>query len=272
VGRLPVTVTEGQLIFSASQMKTWLMCPRKYELQYVRGLAPAFKPLPLAFGIAFHSAVERYYGGIRARGEAPELAVVIQAFRDAWQAQVDGKVPLQADEDEDMGAVIDLGVKMLGAFHAHVAGRVVLVEAIEHPFVVGLHDPDTGEVLEEQLAGFLDLVVREGDRLVIVELKTSARKYTQDQLDFDLQPSAYKFAADELGWVDAGIRYLIVTKTKVPAVQEEELLRGPMARSDFLRTAVGVLRGIDAGVSYPVRGWQCRGCPFKVACEMGGSS
>jgi CRISPR/Cas system-associated exonuclease Cas4 (RecB family) len=271
VGRFQVP--EGQLLFSASQMKTWMMCPRKYELRYVRGLPPAFVPVALAFGTAFHAAVGRYFAGVQSKNAPPALDVIAQSFRDAWQAQVDGKVPLQADEDEDLDAMIDLGVKMLGAFHAHMAGRDVSVEAIEHPFVVGLHDPDTGEVLEEQLAGFMDVVVRESDRRVIIELKTSARKYTQDQIDFDLQPSAYKFAADELGWGDAGIRFLVVTKTKTPAVQEEELLRGPMARADFLRTAVGVLRAIDAGVSYPVRGWQCRSCPFKAACEtLGGAS
>jgi len=36
---------------------------------------------------------------------------------------------------------------------------------------------------------------------------------------------------------------------------------------DFLRTAVGVLRAVDAGVAYPVRGWQCRGCQFAHACR-----
>jgi hypothetical protein len=38
------------------------------------------------------------------------------------------------------------------------------------------------------------------------------------------------------------VRYLVVTKTKNPAVQEEPLLRGPLAEDDFLRTAIGVLR------------------------------
>ena len=40
-------VAEGQLIVSVSQVKTWLMCPRKYELRYVRGLPPAFVPVGL---------------------------------------------------------------------------------------------------------------------------------------------------------------------------------------------------------------------------------
>jgi len=265
-------VVEGQLIVSVSQLKTWTMCPRKYELHYVRGLPPAFKPVALAFGIAFHAAVGRYYSGIQSKGEAPTLEVIAQTFRDSWQVQLEEKTPpLQVDEEEDLGGIVDLGIKMLGVFHTHAAGRVVQVDSIEEPFAVDLHDPESGEILEEKLVGFFDLVLREQERRVVVELKTSARRYTQDQVAFDLQPSAYKFATEEMGWAGATLRYAIVTKTKSPVVQEEELLRGPLARDDFLRTAVGVLRAIDAGVSFPLRGWQCRTCPFKVPCETLGS-
>jgi CRISPR/Cas system-associated exonuclease Cas4 (RecB family) len=260
-------VAEGQIIVSVSQLKTWLMCPRKYELRYVRGVAPAFQPVALAFGIAFHAAVGRYYGGIQISGESPSLEVVQQAFRDSWQEQLDKQPPLQVDEEADPATIIDLAMRMLAVFHANAAGKSVQVESIEHAFAVDLHDPDSGELLEEKLVGFFDLVLREKERRVVVELKTSAKKYTQDQFAFDLQPSAYKFATEEMGWADTSLRYSIVTKTKSPVVQEEELLRGPLARDDFLRTAVGVLRAIDAGVSYPMRGWGCRTCPFKAPCE-----
>ena len=29
----------------------------------------------------------------------------------------------------------------------------------------------------------------------------------------------------------------------------------------------GQLKSIDNGVSYPLRGWQCRGCPYESACR-----
>ena len=62
-----------------------------------------------------------------------------------------------------------------------------------------------------------------------------------------------------------------MTKTKVPAVQVVDIHRDDQAEQDFLRTAGGVLKAIDAGVSYPVRGWQCRTCPFLGPCEQRGS-
>ena len=55
------------LYVSVSQVKTWLMCPRKYELKYIRGVAPAFVPVNLAFGSAFHEALAGYYNEIKSR-------------------------------------------------------------------------------------------------------------------------------------------------------------------------------------------------------------
>ncbi len=266
MGALPI-VEYGTLYASVSQLKTFLMCPRKFDLRYVRGASPAFIPAALAFGTAVHSALARFYLGHQLNGTAPPLELITQTFRDAWAAATAGPVPLQVDDDEDITKLIDLGVRMLTVFHAHAADKPVLVEAIESPFAVPLHDPSTGEVLEEMLIGVFDLVVREGERRVIVEHKTSAKKYAQDQLEHDLQMSGYKFAANELGWSETGLRFQVLTKTKTPAVQLDDIVRGPLANDDFLRTAVGVLRGIDAGVSYPVRGWQCRGCPFRAPCE-----
>jgi hypothetical protein len=51
--------------------------------------------------------------------------------------------------------------------------------AVEQPFDVPLIDLDTGEVLDRGLVGKLDLLERDGrGGLVVVDLKTAARKYT----------------------------------------------------------------------------------------------
>ena len=59
----------------------------------------------------------------------------------------------------------------------------------------------------------------------------------------------------------------MITKSKVPVVQVANLNRDSQDEDDFLRTAGGVLKVIDVGVSYPVRGWQCKGCQFAHACR-----
>ena len=88
------------------------------------------------------------------------------------------------------------------------------------------------------------------------------------QFAFELQPTAYKLAARQMGLGDdIGLRLQVVTKTKSPAVQIEDVHRFDRDEEDFLRTAIGVLRAIDAGASYPIRGWQCRSCQFGHACK-----
>ena len=64
---------------------------------------------------------------------------------------------------------------------------------------------------------------------------------------------------------DVELRLQVVTKAKVPVVQVADLERDGDDELDFLRVAAGVLTAIDAGVGYPVRGWACRGCPFRHA-------
>jgi hypothetical protein len=54
---------------------------------------------------------------------------------------------------------------------------------------------------------------------------------------------------------------------KVPQMQVVDITRDAQDEDDFLRTAGGVLRAIDAGASYPIRGWACRGCQFAHACR-----
>jgi hypothetical protein len=139
----------------------------------------------------------------------------------------------------DPGAVIDKGVQMVEVFRDHVAktGTTMVVEAVEMPFAVSIHDPDTGEVMEEQLVGTMDLVVMDGDRRIVVEHKTGAKKWSEDQIRFDLQPTGYKLAARQAGMGDVGLRLQVVTKAKVPLVQVADLERVDGDEMDFLRVA-----------------------------------
>ena len=61
------------------------------------------------------------------------------------------------------------------------------IVGVEQPFDVPLIDLDTGEVLDRALVGTLDLIERDAEgRIVVVDLKTSARKYTDLQADASL--------------------------------------------------------------------------------------
>ena len=259
------------LYTSVSQMKCWLRCPRQFELKYVRGVAPAFVPVNLAFGSAVHEALAGHYQEVKTTGRPLRRELLLDVFRGAWQRATEGEVPLEADEDGgDPRQMVDKGVSMLHAFAEHEARNPTKkVAAVEHAFTVPLHDPDSGEPLEEALTGVMDLVVIEDGRRIVVEHKTSSRKYSEDQLAFDIQVTGYKMAARAAGMGEVGLRYQVITKAKAPQVQVADVERTDGDEEDFARTAVGVLRAIDAGVSYPIRGWACRSCPYRRACGDG---
>ena len=260
-----------ELHVSVSQLKSFLLCPRAFEFRYRLGATPEHVPVPLAFGIAIHSALAAHYESIRMTNSPPSNEEVLQAFRDAWAAAVDGPIPLQAandDEEDEAVAHVDKGVAMLTAFRTHPLTAVpVTVKAVEQRFSVPLFHPQTGEVLDERLSGVVDLVVEEDGRLVVIDHKSAAKKFAADQLRYDFQLTGYQLAARELGMGEVGLRYQILTKTKKPALYLEELRRDEQDEKEFLEIVVGVLKAIDAGVSYPVRGWQCRSCPYQAACS-----
>ncbi|MEQ1735393.1 MAG: PD-(D/E)XK nuclease family protein [Rhodoglobus sp.] len=261
------TLSEAGLYVSVSQLKTYLRCPRQYELRYVRGERPEFTAAALVLGSAVHGALAAFYAGLR-DGSPLDLATMLEAFGLAWVAAQPVDRPLQLDKDEDERQVRAEGERMLRVFHAHAARspqvRPVMIEA---PFSVELHDPTTGEILEERLIGVMDLVAEVGDQVRIFEHKTSARRYSRDQVDHDLQATAYLLAARALGLAVAGLTYQVLTKTATPVVQVEDVNRTAQQEREFLATVVGVLRAIDAGAFYPVRGWQCRSCAHRTACD-----
>jgi CRISPR/Cas system-associated exonuclease Cas4 (RecB family) len=259
------------LHISVSQIRTYLRCPRSFELRYVLGAKPAFKPVPFAFGTSFHAALARFYLAVKEDGAPLPLQLVNDAFRDAWQRELEADLPLQADDDEpaDTGALVDKGIEMLAVFHDHAVKNLdgVKVEAVEQPFSVSLTDPDTGVEMEEKLVGALDLVLKKGRKWQIVEHKSSSRRFSDDQIKYDIQPTAYRLAGKATGMGDVKVTYQIVTKARSSVLQVVDLVRNEEDELEFQRIAVGVMRAVDASAFPPVRGWQCRSCPHARACR-----
>jgi hypothetical protein len=102
---------------------------------------------------------------------------------------------------------------------------------------------------------------------VLGEHENSSRKWSDDRLAFDLQPTGYSYAARQVGMGDVGLRLQVVTKAKVVVVRVADVECGFRDEDDFLRTAGGVLCAVDGGVAYPVRGWASKGCRFAHACK-----
>ncbi len=250
---------------SISELKTYVQCPRKHALQYIERVLPAFRPVALVLGSAWHATIGQHLARSRHEYQVP-VEELRAHLRDGIFEGVEGDgVPVLFEaEDQDLGTVVDAAMRMLDAFldRVHVPD---VVHGVEVPFSMPLQHPVTGEVLARPLVGAMDAIVDEDGDPVVLELKTGRRRWGPDQLDFDPQPTAYAMAARFLGY-DAGVRLILTTKGKKPDVQVEELVRHPRDEHELVETFFAVARAVEAGVAYPNRGPLCRTCAHAHAC------
>jgi len=267
----PKTLMEyrKELHVSKSQIRTFTMCPMKYCYQYVMGKEWESKPVALSFGSAIHSAVAEYYITLANEGEPLPAKEIHEVFLNSWNLELKGDVPIDFN-GKTSDEMADLGKSMLDIFIENIKPRTI--EAIELPFSTAIYDPKTGEVLPVKLVGAFDLIESDEDgNRSIVELKTAARKWSDGQVDTELDPAIYSFAFQEMGYSTNGcetlVRFDVLTKTKSPSLETYFTTKGEKDHRKMLSLFTKVLKAIESGNFYPIHGWQCNGCPFERQCS-----
>jgi PD-(D/E)XK nuclease superfamily len=161
---------------SFTQLDTYFRCPLRYRLQYVDRVQPDFVPAALVLGSGIHGAAARAIPGDRQR-------------RAANRRERPGllREPLGARDRPPAGAVRRAGLARVLARsrHPNACGplrrgfrrhrgrrRGVGIRRAARP-------PGDRRRLDRDLVGTLDLGERDADGgLVVVDLKTAARKYS----------------------------------------------------------------------------------------------
>jgi putative RecB family exonuclease len=252
---------------SFTQLDTYLPCPLRYRLQYVDRVAPDFIPAALALGSGIHGAAAFLFGGI-ARGARPAAADVQSYFASLWALETTHK-PIRFGERDSPAALLDLGTRMLAVLCAEVPNTTEVV-AVESAFAVPLVDQTTGAMLDRDLVGTLDLVERDAEGgLVVVDLKTAARKYSDLQVEASLQLSIYSYATAMNGLADEQdlrLRFDVLTKTRQPELHRYWTTRDRAANVRLYRLAAEIIVAVEAGVFPPRVGWHCPECPVQSRC------
>jgi len=247
--------------FSVSQLKTYLQCPRKHFYQYVERVQPDFRPIALSLGTAWHAAIARHLLCDSTTEETSDL------FRDVLVREVeDCSTPVLFEDDEDLAGCIDLGTRMIDTFIGAVP-RPDLVLGVEVAFSLDISDPRTGELESMPLIGAIDALVIDNDLPTVWELKTGKKKWSEDQLEFDLQPTAYRMGARVHDVPDTALKILVTTKTKKPVVQIEFVTRTERDEHELAVILHSVRTAMKHGIDHPVRGWQCKSCPYSGRCS-----
>ena len=244
---------------SVSQLNQYLGCPRAYFFRYIEHAEQEFRSAAFAFGTAWH----RVFGAWLV--ENPGVDPLVDLFKTALDTELTGDVPVLFDEDQSIDGMTTTVRGMIEVLQTRVS-RPDVVYAVERAFSLELAHPITGQVLETPLVGAIDAIVDVGGKVQIWEAKSAKKKWSADQMEHDIQTTAYVMAARELGFEEPEPVLVVATKTRKPDVQIEHLLRYPGDERELAELAVGVVKAIDAGVDFRNRSWRCRGCAYAGAC------
>ncbi|MCX7432434.1 MAG: PD-(D/E)XK nuclease family protein [Planctomycetia bacterium] len=253
----------GRDYVSWSAISTFRTCPLKYKFRYVDGLPEESVSAALIFGTGIHSAVEQHFQAILSGEERPNVERLMFAYRSAWLPHDPDAI--QFGSAETRASLDALAGKMLTAFlnspAASVQGRVLGVEEeIRGMLVEGVPD----------LYGRVDLLTEDSDSLVITDIKTSRGKWSAEQIeDSSEQLLLYSHLASE---ISAGktiqTRFLVLTKTKEPVIEEHVREVTPAAVKRTLAGVESVWRAVQAGVFYPAPSTiSCSSCGYRAACR-----
>ncbi len=253
----------GRDYISWSALSTFRQCPLKYRFRYIDGLPEESVSSALVFGTGIHTAVEQHFQAILSGDPKPDVDRLMFAYRSAWLPHEPDAI--QFGSTETRASLDALASKMLTAFlnspAASVRGRVLGVEEeIRGMLVEGVPD----------LYGRVDLLTEDSDSLVVTDIKTSRGKWSAEQVeDSGEQLLLYSHLASEIApGKKIATRFLVLTKTKEPQIEEHvrEVEPGNVKRT--LAGVERVWRAIEAGVFYPAPStMNCASCGYRAACR-----
>ncbi len=257
---------------SFTQLDTYLRCPLRYRFTYIDRIPPDFTPAALAFGSGIHGAIASFFRE-QQKGQAPGIEDLQAYFEGSWQLE-NGHRVIRYPEKDSKETLLALACRMLEVFYEKQEPGAEVI-GVEVSFEVPLIDQETGELLDRPLVGSLDLLERSPDgQLVVVDIKTAARKYTSLQVEASLQLSIYSYATVMNGLADQEdlrLRFDVLTKTKQPELHRYWTTRDRPANLRLFRLVAEILHAIEAGVFHPVVGWHCQDCPYRSRCWAWGN-
>jgi len=254
---------------SASQITKFLMCPLSYRFHYIDGIETGGKSSSFALGTAFHVAAEQFHrhlmnGGVRAPKVYQDL------LADSLAVEF-GNFEVQVKDGEDRDSLTKEGGRLIDAYREYRTAQPATILTTEQRVERELANIRTGETLDLPFIAYLDLIEQNGDGLVVVDLKTAKRSYSQPDVDGNLQLTCYGLLTLlETGKPPSGLRIDAIVRNKTPKVQRLETSR---TESDYVRfwtLARTVREAIEAGLFYPSPGWSCPTCEFSEHCRRWG--
>jgi len=271
---LALQTLRQSLHLSSSQLNQYLLCSKKYEYSYVKGLKPTHISINLLFGTAIHTVLEAFYLYYQQHQEPLSLEALNQKFMDYLATEVvTSKIPIKYTKDLcDLGAVEEMGTKMLKSVTENIDLTDYTIEGVELPLSAPLYD-EAGCETGFDLVGVVDLLLRDkaSGHYIAVDHKTSRNSYSQSVCDDSHQMSLYAYLLQENGYLKDGElfhgRFDVLRKLKTPKFEQAELTRTSDQITKFTELACSVLDAVDKQVYIPTYSWACSDCSYCKLCR-----
>jgi len=253
---------------SYSQLSLYLECPLKYRFRYIDEIKSEGISSAMAFGKAIHEALAQFYR--EAMDGVPfSLSGFLNAFAEAWEDEC-ARGDVVYKEGETFESFLALGQTLLRLF-ASERLPIMRVIAVEVPFEFNLENPETGEEFPIPIKGIIDLIEEDDNgTLWVVDHKTAARAFSEQQLNADLQLMIYAAAVEQLDMVEGRekrYRFDVLTKTKKPKFLQYRLYKDDLDRRKLYRLVTEMWKAIEAEAFYPRYSTHYVGCAWEEECR-----
>ena len=237
------------------------ICSLQWMFEKLLKLPRPFTPVSLVMGSAYHRVME-FIAMHRLEGRLPLPAETRDLFHTLWEREQKEGPPMEQTEDPPE-KLAEQGAGLVAAYLQQVDPAERVLE-FNQAFAVPIGES------ERPLIGEIDSVIEGADgQTVLVDWKTSGRRWPKEQADKSLQPTAYLYAYGQLkpGCTDK-FRFDVAVKNKTPVIELNHTSRTP---DDFLRLerlVEAADRIVQNEMFYPCdQSFACAGCQYAEPCK-----
>lgn len=251
----PLVTIETRPHWSATRLKSLMLCPRQFKFAYV-DLIPSVPTAPLVFGRVLHQALLFVHQRQMDERRLPAVGETLLRFDALWQQALEEENPLFRPGGPTPEEHTRIGHELLRSYLKSVEKSAPPMAA-ELSFEIAVGD--------DRLRGVIDRIDQTAEGLVIVDFKSGARKLSRQEVERDLQLTVYAFAAGQLyGQSVARVaQYYLRDGTSMPS------LRGPGDFAWLVDEVLPYAQRVLSSEQFPPRyGYHCNWCDFREICRL----
>ena len=249
-------------LFRQSEIKTFLMCGKRWEFEYALGIKRPSNPTATV-GAVVDTGVSKNLAQKVTSGVDLSLDAVLSIGSDDFDKR---KAETEWAPDDDLGQAKDHAVNILRLHHTVLAPKMKPV-TVQEKFHI---ETDGGF----DLSGTIDYTLAGG---IIGDTKTTSRaRASSFVVERAFQPAMYDYAFRALhpDKTPAAFRFDIFTRPTKTLAAEYKPIEGKVTISDheWLFASIDqVNKAINAGVALPAPegSWHCsdKWCPYWAMCK-----